>query len=96
LRLQLVINPFLAFLYRLEYSFHQAKVDENGKVEFQKNKWTNYDDYLLAHAIFTVGFGNWETMLEKKVLWDYPCETVGLSVWQIIFLKFDEKEDRDI
>jgi len=35
-------------------------------------------------------------MLDKKVLWDYPCETVGLSVWQIIFLKFDEKEDRDI
>ncbi|KAL4501101.1 hypothetical protein ABPG73_013839 [Tetrahymena malaccensis] len=78
-----------------EYSFHQAKLDENNKIEFQKLKWTNYDDYLLIHAIFAVGFGNWEKLLENKILWDYP-QDLNLQIWQIIFHKFDEKEDRDI
>jgi len=35
-------------------------------------------------------------MLEKKILWDYPCESLGLNIWQTIFLKFDEKENREI
>lgn len=44
----------------LEYTPLIAKVDESSsRVEFEADKWTNYDDYLLLNSTFSIGFGNW-------------------------------------